>query len=258
MIDFLKEKDPIMKEIKKTKEKYVVPSVNATIIGNSIISGKNGKTINYNESYNKMKKYGTYNESLTTLKETTPVISIEDNYDKYLIGGNKNNKNISLVFIVTKDTNINNILTILDNKNVSATFFIDGEYLEDNTRLIKSMNEHEIEILSYNNSYNESFFKTSISYLENTTSKKVKYCYTRYDNEELLKLCSKEKLHTIKPTIYLDKNIYKGIKNNLDNSIIISLDINNYVERELSSVIDHIREKGYKLVTIDNLVKENY
>lgn len=256
MIDFLREKDPIMQEIKKTKDKYTINSKDAVIVDDNIISGKKGKTIDYKESYSKMKKYGAYNETLTVLKEVTPKVSIENNYNKYIIGGNRENKSISLVFIVNKDTNINNILNILDNNNVPGTFFIDGTFLENNIKLIKCIKKHELEILSYNNSYDENLFKTSIYYLENLTNKKAKFCYTKNDNKELLKLCSKNKLHTIKPIYHYNKNIYREIKNNLNNSIIISLEINNYIEKELSTTIDYIKGKGYNLVTLNNLLKE--
>ena len=256
MIDFLREKDPIMQEIKKTKDKYTINSKDAVIVDDNIISGKKGKTIDYKESYSKMKKYGAYNETLTVLKEVTPKVSIENNYNKYIIGGNRENKSISLVFIVNKDTNINNILNILDSNKVPGTFFIDGTFLENNIKLIKCIKKHELEILSYNNSYDENLFKTSIYYLENLTNKKAKFCYTKNDNKELLKLCSKNKLHTIKPIYHYNKNIYREIKNNLNNSIIISLEINNYIEKELSTTIDYIKGKGYNLVTLNNLLKE--
>ena len=256
-IEFLKEKDPIMQQIKKTNDKYTINSKNATIIGNNIISGKNGKIIDYNESYNKMKKYGVYTETLTVLKEISPKISISNNYNKYIVGGNKENKNISLVFIINKNTNPTNIISILNNKNVLGTFFIDGTFIENNISIIKSMKNHELELLSYNNNYKENYFKTSLYYLENLSQNKCKFCYTEQDNEELLKLCSKQKLHTIKPTIKLNNNIYSEIKNNLSNSIIISFEINNYVEKELSTTIDYIRGKGYTIVTLDKLIKES-
>ena len=81
IIEFLKEKDPIMKDIKNTDNKYKVDSVNALIMDNSIIPGKVGKSIDYKKSYSKMKQYGNYNEALTILKEVKPVISIDDNYE---------------------------------------------------------------------------------------------------------------------------------------------------------------------------------
>ena len=116
-VAILKNADPIMKEIKNTEEKYTISPIDAQIVGDNIISGKNGKTIDYEKSYNKMKRYGTYNESLTALKDLKPVISIKDNYDKYIVSGNKNNRNISLVFTVKENENIETILNILDKCN---------------------------------------------------------------------------------------------------------------------------------------------
>lgn len=255
-VNILKNVDPIMKEIKNSEKKYKIDPIDARIVGDNIISGKNGKTIDYEKSYNKMKRYGNYNESLTTLKEIEPTISIKDNYDKYLVSGNKKNRNIALIFTVNSNENISKILSILKSKEVPATFFIDGIFLENNLTTIKTMPTHEVEILSYNNAFEETFIKTSISYLNSITGKEPKYCYTEKNNEELLKVCEKLKLHTIKPTLVLNKNIYSEIKNNLSNSIIISLVPNSYVEKELSLTIEHLKKKGYNLVTLNTLLSE--
>lgn len=256
-VNILKNADPIMKEIKSTEKKYTIEPIDAQIIGRNIISGKNGKTIDYDASYTKMKRYGTYNESLTTLKDLTPVISITDNYDKYIVGGNKNNRNIALVFTIKENEDISNILKILDNRNVSATFFVDGTYLEKNILTIKNMTNHEVEILSYNNEFDETYIKTSLSYLNTLTNKEPKYCYTAKNNQDLLNTCKNLKLHTIKPTLILEKNIYSEIKNNLSNSIIISLEPNKYVEKELGITIDYLKKKGYNIITIDSVIKED-
>ena len=147
IIELLKNQDPIMKEIKSRSDKYRIKSKDAIIIDDSIISGKMGKEVDYNKTYSKMKQYGAYNESLTVLKEVKPTISIEDNYDKYIISGNKEKREVSLVFKVLKDTDINKILSILDNNKVYATFFIDGTYLENNINVIKKAKNYEFEIL---------------------------------------------------------------------------------------------------------------
>ena len=255
VVDSLKENDPIMKEIKQTSNNYNISPVNAQIIENTIVPGIYGEEIDYDSSFHQMKKYGTYNESMTTMKEIKPTISIEDNYDKYISKGTNKKRNISLIFTITNE-NINNILNILEKKEVPVTFFIDGVYLEKNINTISNIKNHEIELLSYNNTYEKPFFKTSLSYLESITNNKAKYCYTKEENEELLKLCKRLKLHTIKPTISIDKNIYKEIKHNNYNGMIISLNINKYVEKELPVVIDYLQSKGYKLVTLDNLLSE--
>ena len=256
-VDYLKEKDPIMQEIKKSEEKYRIEAMDAQIIGNNIISGKNGKTIDYEASYQKMKKYGTYNELLTTFKEVEPTISIKDNYDKYIVEGNRKNRSIALIFLAKEQTYIKNIINILEKKKVPGTFFIDGTFLENNISLLKSKENLEFELLSYQNEYEENFFKTGLSYLESITRKKPHYCYTEKENEDLLKLCQKLKLHTIKPNLSLKKDIYQQVKENLGNSIMISMDINNYVEKELGIVIDYIKEKGYEIVLLEDLLKES-
>ena len=70
-------------------------------------------------------------------------------------------------------------------------------------------------------------------------------------------MCKKLKLHTIKPTIFLEKDIYKEIKSNITNSAIISLEVNGYIERELSLTIDYINSKGYKFTSLDDLITED-
>ena len=256
IVELLKEQDPLMKEIKSTEEKYTLAAVDAQIENNTIRSGKKGKTIDYEKTYHQMKNYGTYNESLTILKETIPVISIENNYDKYVIGGNPTNKNIALVFLLKEDTKPGNIIKILNQEKVTGTFFIDGTYLEKNVTLIKNTKKHEFELLSYQGKYNESYFKTSLSYLESLTQKNPKYCYVEEENAEFLKLCERLKLHTIKPTLIIKNSLYQKVKENLANSSIISIEINSFNEKELSTTIEYIKAKGYGLISLDYLISE--
>ncbi len=254
MINLIRYQDPLMKEIEKTKNKYLVEPVNATIKEDTIIPGKTGLEIDLDKTYTKMKQYGTYNESLTTLKEVKPTISIEDNYDKYVISGNKENKYVSLIFKVEKNTNINKTLSILNEQNIKGTFFIDGIYLENNN--LENLLSHQIELLSYNNSYDEITFSSSLSYLSYITNTSPKYCLED-DNNSIINLCQKLKLHTIRPTIIIEKDPYKELKNNLSNSSIILIPINNYMYESLSTSILYLKSKGYEFKTLTELLSEN-
>ena len=58
-VEIIREVDPIMKEIRSTSDKYKIESKNAQVIGEKIIPGKNGKEIDYEESYN-IRSYRNY------------------------------------------------------------------------------------------------------------------------------------------------------------------------------------------------------
>ena len=252
-ISIIRNQDPLMKEIIKNKNKFEIKSVNAIVKENTIIPGKQGKEVDLEKTYTKMKQYGTYNEALTVLKETKPTISIDDNYDKLITSGNKENKNISLIFKVEKDTNINKLLSILNYHNIQVTFFIDGLYIENNN--INNLSNHQIELLSYNNTIDEITFSSALSYLSYKTNKSPKYCLE--DNNNIINICKKLKLHTISPTIKIKKDPYKELKNNLSNSSIILVPINNQIYESLSTSILYIKSKGYNFLTLSDLLSEN-
>lgn len=256
-INSLRELDPIMNEIKNSSKDYKINAINAIIKDNTIQSGLSGVDIDYKESYSRMKQYGTYNESLTSIKKVEPTISIKDNYDKYVIGGNLNNKNISFVFILNDMDNIYSLLNILDEKNIKTNFFIDGNLIEDNILLIKKISEkHSIDILSYNGEYDKSLIISSKLYLEKIINKNCLFCYSEIDNDKLINICSENKMYTLKPSVVFDKYLYDGIKNNLYNSSIIGIHVTKNIIYELSSTVDYVRGRGYKIVSVNELIRE--
>lgn len=255
-VELIRNQDPIMKKIKTTEEKYSIEAVNAIIEENTIIPGIMGKEIDYTKTYNKMKQYGSYNEVLTTLKEVKPTISVEDYYDKFIVSGNPQKKSVALVFKVEK-TSPMTIVKILNSKNVSATFFIDGYYLENNYDEISSMTNHQLELLSYKSDYDELYFSSSKDYLESITKKTLKYCYADYDKEEVINLCQKLNMHTVLPTIKINSNIYQEVKNKLTNSAIIFIPITSQSEKELPTTIEYIKSRGYKITTLESLISES-
>ncbi len=258
VIDFIRDKDPIMKDIKKYDEENRVDAVNAVINKNKITPGIAGKKVNYDKSFQKMKKYGTYNESLTVFEEVEPAISIDDYYDKYISAGSGINNDVSLVFEVTLHDNISNIIDILKTNNTTATFFVDGLWLENNKSLVTEMASlgHEIEILNYDNKYQELYFSSSLNLVNSITNIKPKYCYARYDSKEVLELCEKLKLHTIIPTILTGNYPYNDVVKKLNKGSIIGFSINSSSEIELPTIINYIKQKGYTINTLDILLSE--
>ena len=253
-LSVVKDNDEIMIQIKKEKEKYEENATNANIIDDKITPGLHGVEVDIDSSYSKMRRYGKYNENLITIKNKKPDISIEDNYDKFIISGNESLNNTTFIFLATKDTNIDNVLKILKEKNVKATFFIDF-YFYDEEKLKKIIsNEHEIGNLSINYNYKDSAFawlNTKIKkYQENT------YCYSDDYNKETLLLCSASKIYTITPSIITTTKPLYEIKKQLKNGSIISFHINEQLEKELPLIINNIKSKGLNIVPLKDLLTE--
>lgn len=169
----------------------------------------------------------------------------------------KKKKEIALVFPIYNSTDPKKIIQILNQEDTKATFFMDGLWLENNLALVKNMNKHELEILNYNNRYEEIYFSSALQYLNNVTGNKGQYCYADYDNKEVIELCSKLALHTITPTIKVSNAPYQEVKEKLQNASIISLPITTTTEIELQTVINYIKSRGYNLVTLKKLLSEN-
>lgn len=258
VINLIRETDPIMKNIKKESSNYEVSPINAKVKGNRITPGINGSKVDYDESFKKMKKYGTYNESLTVFSTEEPAISIDDYYDKYISQGNGIRNDVSLIFTVKDNDKLDEILSILNNTNTKATFFVDGLFLENNLGVINNINEnsHELEILSYNNRFDELYFSSSLNRLNQITNKSPKYCFAKYDNKEVLELCKKLNLHTVIPTIMTSNYPYSDVKKKLSKGSIISFDITSSTKIELPTIINYIKQKGYTINTLDDLLSE--
>ena len=258
VVSILEMNDPIMKKINNNKKQKEKPSVDATINDSKMIPGYNGLVVDVTASFKKMKNYGSYNESLLVFEEVKPTISSVDYYDKYIVSGNGFSTSSALVFAVNDDTYLQNVLDILITTDTVATFFLDGKIIDNNKEIVRKIKaaNNEIEVLSYNNAYNESLFSQTLDNLKIITSNAGKYCYASYDNKEILNLCSKLNLHTIIPTLKLESNIYSNLKGNLRSGSIISIKITKENLKEFGVVINYIKQRGFNLVTLDVLLNE--
>lgn len=246
--------DNIMIKIKENYINYQLDSIDAIIDGDTIIPGVYGKVVDIKKSYKNMKEYGFYNESLYEYKYIKPNISLNDNLDKYIISGNKNKRYVSLIFIVNEQ--FNDILTILDKNNIKANFFVDdvffSEYSDMFIELIKDGNI--VGNMSHNLDYSDSSFGWIDTIIKSLSSQKEGYCFYT-NNIDDINYCKNYNNYTIKPIEIKNKLLYE-VKNNLDNGVMFSFNINSTNIKELNSVISFIKSKGYEIVNLSKLLSE--
>lgn len=258
-VDIVKRNDPIMKSILAHSENYYIDPISALINGDEITVGMNGKKVNIDQSYQNMKKINEYNESMLVFDEVVPDISLTSQLNKYIVGGNTTKNQVALVFKVSDSYYVETVNNILLDKNVLATFFMDGSVVESNMEDVLELvsNGYEIENLGYDGSYTIEKFGWTNNMISSLTNEDTKFCYTDYKSSDILELCSNYKMHTIKPTISVNNYPFTTVKKELESGSIISFNLNEQTLKELPSIISYIKQKGYELVTLNELISEN-
>lgn len=233
----VKDIDTLLTELKSQSKKYEQQPINAKIKNNTIIPGLYGKKINIDKTYKELKKIGMINEKYFIYDEIKPEISIEKQYNKYIISGNPEKKMISIIILVQEDDNISRILEIIEKNEIKVNFFIDDEWLKNNQE-----------------QFNEIIKKGQ--FINNNNFKIQNYCYTEEENPKILESCKEQKKYTIKPEIIISNNPLKELKKKIKSGSIISLSINETTEKELELMVNYINTKGYKIETLSNHLSE--
>ncbi|MDD5979844.1 MAG: hypothetical protein PUC23_01875 [bacterium] len=258
MVELSKSKDSIMQDIMSFKEGYEKESIDAKIINDYVIPGIKGKKVDIDKSYNKMKELGYYNENLYIYTSEKPNISIDDFYNKFIIGGNPKKNNVSLVFNLVDNKNLNTILYVLKEQDVVANFFIDGKYFINDLTSLQSIadNNHFIGNLGYDGKYLKTTIKNTNALIRKFVTYENDFCYLDEINYDALDICSNLKMYTVKGTTISNTTPYLDIKEKLISGGIYKLDTNNYTVEELGIIIKYIKQKGYNIVSLEELISE--
>lgn len=257
-VDIIKRNDPVMKEIVNNLDDFKIESINAIVNKDTIVPGMNGIEIDIDASYKRMRQVNGYYESMLMFSEVIPDESILERYDKFIVGGNPLRSDIALLIKVSNITNLEKIYNIFLKKNTIATFFIDGSVIENNMDLVYEMasDGFQLENYGYDDVYSEDNFKWTNNMLFSLTNLEPKFCYSEYRDHELLKLCGKNKMYTVTPTLSVLNNPFYTIRNNLKEGSIISLNLTEETIKELPIIISYINQKGYNLVSLNDIISE--
>ena len=249
----IKENDDLLIQIKDNENLYNVKAIDAVILDDTIIPGVSGRRVSADKSYNNMKKYNTFNENLLVYDKVKPNVSVNKVYDKYIISGNKSITNITLTFVLYSDSNIDNIINILNKNEIKATFFVDMDYFDSNNEIISYLikNNHTIGFLNSS--------KGNINYMSAVVSKinnqKYLFCFNDLKNSEFLKICSLNNNYSISSNV-IDKDYYINVKKNLTNGSILTFKVSSKLDNELELIINYIKQKGFKIINMPELINE--
>lgn len=251
--------DDLLNEIKEKSGNYKISPIEATIKNNTIIPGINGKEVDVQESYNKMREIGYFNDKLLVYKDVFVKESLKENKDKYIISGNQSKKEVSLVFKVNNTDDIEGIINTLDKNNVKGSFFITSTFLERNNNLVlrSLQNGHTMGNLSDDEDYDDSDFIWMKTVFISDKFQKNNYCYVEKPDDAVLKICKVQNSYTIIPTIVIKNRPFVQIKENLKPGNILLFYVNSKTKTELENIINYIKAKGYSIKSLEKLLDEN-
>lgn len=254
----VKDADTIMIEIKKKNDSVAYDAIDATIDGNTIIPGISGKEVDIDKSYDKMKRYGSYLESLLEYQLVAPQVSLSKNYDKYIISGNPTKNMVTFIFLVEESDDVEEVIKQLEKTNTPANFFLDGNWFEKNNSKVLELIEdgYEVGNLSYGRNYQDSSFVWMDTIIKKVGKQKNSYCYSEEENLQDLEVCALNRDYTIMPSIVIQNYPSKEVKEQLEPGSIIAFPINDTVIQELSTIIRYVESKGYKIVNLKEHLTE--
>lgn len=248
--------DEIMIEIKAKKDEYKLSSIDAIIEDNTIIPGVSERNVNINKSYKAMKNNGYFSDKLFVYDYTYPKVSLTDNIDKYIIKGNPSKRMVSLIFTLQADEDITDILNIINNYNAKSTFFVNYNWFSNNNELVEELINKGHIVSPFMEDYSSSDFEWMDMVLKKINKQNIGFCYNINENKDNLEECMLKSNYTIKPIEISEKTPLVDIKEKLESGSLLSLKVNTQVKKELSTIIIHIKSKGYKLVNLEENVLE--
>ena len=92
--------------------------------------------------------------------------------------------------------------------------------------------------------------------IKSVTKQKHNYCYFLKKDSAKLNSCSLARNYSVIPSIVVDKNPLKEVKDNLRPGSLISFKVNDVVLDELPTIISYIKSRGFKITNLDEHLSE--
>lgn len=238
--------------------------------------GRNGRQVNVDKSYEKMKQIGIFDESLLVYDQLKPAVSLHDLQYAPIYRGHPEKEMVALMINVSWGSEyIPSILETLKEHGVKATFFVEGKWAKENKRLLEMIAEEKH--LIGNHAYNHPdmakiSLNESISQIERTNKiieaiigEKPKWFAPPSGsfNDSVVKVADDLSMETILWTVdTIDwKNpsvsvMINRVMTNIHPGATVLMHPTEPVVQGLATMITDIKETGYRLGTVEQLLSE--
>lgn len=248
--NIMNSKDPVMINIEKYKEETKEDCKEGYITETGIILGKNGKEVNVRESYSNMQGMG-YNEEMMVFDEITCKVNLDNSINNFIVNASPAKRMVSVLINVIDMEYLDDIISVLDDKNIRAGLIVKSQLLKNNEEYFKDLYNKGYELV-YNGENEKDldlFLKTIKSFNRNAST----YCIS-IEGEEMDE-CISNGIQRLKSNYYYSKNILTNTKNSLENGSFYVYKENEKTLEELSATINYITGKHIEIVSITDILK---
>ncbi|MFS1513150.1 polysaccharide deacetylase family protein [Chengkuizengella sp. SCS-71B] len=266
--------DLLLEKIKEAAETNYIEPIDARIDRVwKAIPGYNGREVNIEKTYYLAKKLNN-NQIPFVYNEVEPKIQLEDLEPNAIFKGNPNKKMVSIMVNVSWGTEyIPSILKTLENENIHSTFFLDGQWINNNIEVARQIAElgHELSNHAYSHK-NMSNLNRKEAVDEMSKTQVLLKKHFNVDNklfappsgdwdQETVLLANELNMKTIHWTIdTIDwKNpspdyIIKKISSRLEPGALILMHPTESSSKALPEMIKVIKKEGYIIGTVSELI----
>src|SRR5699024_7366692 len=276
-VDVSKVENVLYKEIEEKSELYNEDPQDAYI--DKVwkkTPGRNGLKINLEKSYEQMKEKGEFKESLLVYDQISPNISLEELPPSPIFRGHPEKNMVAFLINVSWGSEyIPDILEVLKENNVKATFFIEGKWAKENAEYVKMIAEqdHIIGNHAYNHPDMARLSNQAILDQINKTNDVIKAITGKRPkwfappsgsfSEHVVDTADNLEMETIMWTVdTIDwKNpdvsvMINRVMDKLHPGATILMHPTSSVSKGLPQLIEEIEAKDYKIGTIEKLLSE--
>jgi peptidoglycan-N-acetylglucosamine deacetylase len=277
-IEATKQKNPLYVEIEEKADKYYVPPKNAVIDPVwKATPGYNGKRVDVEASYQKMKDDGRFDEKKLVYKEISPSVQLEQLSPAPIYRGHPEKKMVALLVNVAWGNEfIPTLLSVMKKHGVKSTFFLEGNWVKKNTDITKMIYDegHEIGNHSYSHPnmktlsamrVREQLQKTN-DIIDETIGKNPKLFAPPSGSfrDEVVHIADELKMKTImwsvdtvdwkKPN---PKEMMARVLRKAHPGAMILMHPTAPTAEGIEMLIEGLKAKGYKIGTVSDLLSEN-
>ena len=274
----VKQEDPLYQSILKNASTYEVAPSDAKVDPIwKAIPGYNGLKVDINASYKNMKAKGRFDEKKLLLKQTAPRVHLKELPPAPIYKGHPDKPMVSFIINVAWGNEyLSQMLATLKKHNISATFFLEGNWVKKNPELAKMIVTagHEVGNHSYTHPdmkkltasmAREQMVQTNEVIEAATGVKSVRWFAPPSGsyNEETVKVASELKMKTVmwtvdtidwqKPTpeVLLNRVITK-----IGNGSMVLMHPTEATAKSLNRMITLIEKKNLEIGTVTELMDE--